>query len=432
VNQPFPFIYISVTNKNQVAQLNTDTGAKNWQVNSHGIAPSRTAVALDGTVWVGNRCLVGGRDNDYTCSSMAHLDLNGNLICRADIPGWVRGVAIDADGNVWAGTWNGQAVWKVHGSNVDMTQSPPRCQVLGNLPLGVSIYGVAVDGRGFLWTASNPTKKVRVSNITLADTVPNPSYYGIAIDKQNRVWFGGWNGNGNMHRIDGDPPYAALDVAGTQGVTAVTVHPDGSVWGSIYCQGVCTARGAYKVTLNAGGSAVLSTQYLPDPEGQSNHGIAPDRLGKVWSPQVWLRGYVNRWTTAGVREALFPVDVGQELYTYSDMTGIQLRTITTREGHWFQTFDSAYLAPVWDHIEWTAMVPAGTAVSVQARAADNPAQFAAGTATAWCGPFTTSPASLAGCAFLNNHRYLQLDVKLSTTIDGVRPTVSDVKVFWSY
>jgi hypothetical protein len=39
---------------------------------------------------------------------------------------------------------------------------------------------------------------------------------------------------------------------------------------------------------------------------------------------------------------------------------------------------------------------------------------------------------LSGCAFLNNHRYLQLDVKLSTTIDGVRPTVSGVKVFWSY
>jgi hypothetical protein len=73
-------------------------------------------------------------------------------------------------------------------------------------------------------------------------------------------------------------------------------------------------------------------------------------------------------------------------------------------------------------------------VTVQARAADNPADFASGmgSVTAWCGPFSASPASLSGCAFLNNHRYLQLDVKLNTTIDGVRPVVSDVKVIWSY
>jgi hypothetical protein len=210
-NQLLPNIFIAVTNKNEVARLDTDTGAKIWQRPSFGVNPSRTAVALDGTVWVGNRCLIGGRDSDFTCSSMAHLDLNGNLICRADIPGWVRGVAIDADGNVWAGTWIGQAVWKVHGSNVDMTQTPPRCQVLGSLALGVPIYGLAVDGRGFLWTASNPSKKVRVSNITLVDTVAHSGYYGIAIDKQHRVWFGGWNGNVNMHRIDGDPPYAGRD-----------------------------------------------------------------------------------------------------------------------------------------------------------------------------------------------------------------------------
>jgi hypothetical protein len=431
-NTIYPYIYISVTNQNKVAQLNTDTGVKNWEMPSWGVNPSRTAVALDGTVWVGNRGLVCD-ENDFTCSSMAHLDLNGNLICRADIPGWVRGVAIDAEGNAWAGTWNGMAVWKVHGSNVDTSQSPPRCQIVGSLALGVPIYGLAIDGRGFLWTASSPTMKVATSTISLEATVPNPSYYGIAIDGANRVWFGGLNGSGDMHRIDGDSPYSVLST-GVYGITAVTVHPDGTVWGSSYGG---SPLGIVKLTLNAAGTAIQTTQYFPDPEGFSNHGVAVDRAGKLWSPQVWLKGTVNRWTPSGTRDGRFTVDSGQELYTYSDMTGIQLRTFTVHEGHWIQSYDSGYAMPVWDHAEWTANLPAGTSVTVQLRAADTAAGFAGGTATAWCGPFTsTSGANTAAlqpaCAFLNGHRWVQADVKLATTANGARPSFSDFKVFWSY
>ncbi|MFZ5469118.1 MAG: MopE-related protein [Myxococcota bacterium] len=430
-----PFIYIAVTNRNQVAQLNTETGVKQWQKSSYGIYPSRTAVALDGTVWVGNRCLISGRDNDFTCSSMAHLDLNGDLICRADVPGWVRGVAIDARGNVWAGTWNGRSVYKVSGTAVDSSVSPPRCQIIGSLNLGVSIYGLAVDGRGYLWTASNPAKKVNTTSITLVDTVTNPSFYGIAIDTANRVWYGGLSGGGAMHRIDGDPPYSVLNT-GVTGITAVTVHPDGTIWGSSYSG---TPRGVVKITLDAAGTAVQTIERFADPEGRNNHGIAVDRAGKIWSPQVNLNytpgsdiGYVNRWTTAGVRENRFAVDPGYSQYTYSDMTGIQLRTITVREGHWIQDFDSGYQNPVWNRVEWTEVKPAGTTVDVSVRSADTEAAFGAGQATAWC-PVTASGTPLnPACSFLNGHRWLQVDITLGTTSDGVKPSVSDVKVFWSY
>ncbi|MGC4120406.1 MAG: MopE-related protein [Myxococcales bacterium] len=427
-----PYIYIATTNLNQVAQLNTETGQKMWQRDTYGMMPSRTAVALDGSVWVGNRCLVGGREDDYTCSSMSHLSVTGDLICRADVAGWVRGVAIDGEGYAWAGTYNGQTVVKVSGTDVDTTQSPPRCRIVSTLNVGVQVYGLAIDGRGYLWTASSPTKKVDTRTATLVDTVPNPAFYGIAIDKQNRVWFGGWNGGNNMHRVDGDPPYAITDVPNTKGVTAVTVHPDGSIWGSIYCQGSCNERGVYKVSLDAAGNSVTNVQYFPDPEGQSNHGIAPDKAGKLWSPQVWAVGRVNRWDVNGNREANFEVQNGQELYTYSDMTGIQLRTITTREGHWYQDFDSGYTSPTWDHAEWVPSVPAGTTVTVQFRAADSEAGFAGGQATAWCGPFSTSPSSFAACPQLNGHRWIQADVRLDTTQDGVRPSFSDLKLFWAH
>ncbi|HEY3452289.1 MAG TPA: MopE-related protein [Myxococcales bacterium] len=423
-----PFIYIAATNKNEVAQLNTETGQKMWQKPTYGMFPSRTAVALDGTVWVGNRCLTGGSENDFNCSSMAHLNLNGDLICRADIPGWVRGVAIDAEGYVWAGTYNGMSVWKVSGTDVDNSQSPPRCRIVTNINLGVAVYGLAVDGRGVLWTATSPSKKIDTVTATVLETVNHDGFYGIAIDKQNRVWFGGWNGSTDMQRVDPEPPHDVLHT-GAYGITAVTVHPDGSVWGSSYGG---DPYGVVKVTLDATGGSVANVQFFADPEGRQNHGIAPDKAGKLWSPQVWLVGRVNRWDVNGNREANFEVENGQELYTYSDMTGIQLRTITTREGHWFQVFDSGYAQPVWDHAEWVAATPAGTSVTVQFRSADSAAGFAGGQATAWCGPFPASPAAFAGCPQLNGHRFMQADVKLDTTQDGVKPSFSNLKLFWAH
>jgi hypothetical protein len=298
----------------------------------------------------------------------------------------------------------------------------------------VSVYGLAIDGRGFLWTASEPTKKIEIASNTVVDTVSHGSFYGIAIDASNRVWFGGWNGSGDMHRLDPEPPHTVLHT-NLMGVTAVTVHPDGSIWGSEYGGPDYGGPpyGIVKVVLDATGTQVASAQSFPDPDGSQNHGVAVDRAGKIWSPQVWLKGTVNRWLPTGIRDTRFDVDTNQgDLYTYSDMTGIQLRTITTREGHWYQDFDSGYPNPAWDHAEWTANAPAGTSATVQFRAADSEAGFNSGTATPWCGPFAASPGAFATCPFLNGHRWMQADVKLSTTQDGLRPTFSDLKLFWAH
>ena len=160
----------------------------------------------------------------------------------------------------------------------------------------------------------------------------------------------------------------------------------------IYGAGIVTQRGAYRVTLDATGNAVSKVDDLADPQGASNHGIAVDKAGKVWSPQVTLDytsgndyGTVNRWNSNATFDQRFNVDPGNTLYTYSDMTGIQLRTITTRDGHWYQVFDSAYNKPVWDHLEFTSTTPAGTSVTIEVRAGDSVASFSNGTATAWCG-----------------------------------------------
>ena len=412
------FIYIAVTNKNEVAQLDTDTGQKMWQAPSGGCQPSRTAVAEDGSVWVGNRGHNGCDPNNIEHSNLVHLDRDdGHMICRADIAGLVRGVAIDANGDVWAGTWNGQTLWHVDGTAVDNTQSPPRCLIKGSYPLGVSIYGLTVDPNGNVWTASTPTIRFEIATTTW-QSFANEWFYGIAPDGAGRVWFGGWSGGGNIH---------AIDIGGTQSintgianVTAVTVHPNGTIWGSSY--------GTHQIV---GYDPVTQQQICtaPIPSGTNPHGIAVDRMGRIWSPSRFGSGSVNVFDTSCNHIATYEVDAGQELYSYSDMTGHLLQNFTHPHGVWTQVFDSGYDHPYWNRVEWDADVPPNTAVVVSVRASNSATDFSA---SQECGPFDTTPAMLAACPFLNDNRYLQVAVTLSTSQNGSRPILHAVRAYWAY
>ena len=84
----------------------------------------------------------------FSSPALADLDADGNKICMVDAPGRCRGVAIDGDGNVWFGTWEGQTIYKVHGENVvgSGCSSPPCCELLATIPITTNIYGLAVDG----------------------------------------------------------------------------------------------------------------------------------------------------------------------------------------------------------------------------------------------------------------------------------------------
>ncbi len=414
----FDYIYIAVTNRGQVAQLDTTTGAVNWIRSSYGQNPSRTSVAFDGSVWVGNRGF--GDPSNVAISNLVHLGTDGNIICRAaGATGLIRGVAIDAEGNVWAGAYNGRRVYRVSGTVVDTTTSPPTCQLMASYDVGQNVYGLAVDPDGYVWTSSTPAVRIRISD-GMITTFTNPSHYGIAPDGAGRTWYGSWSGGGAMHSVD----RATLAVTNTtvpDPVTGITVHPDGSVWG--------TAYGANRIHAwdPALGRLRCSTA-IPAGTGTNPHGIAVDRAGRIWAPNRY-GGYVNVYdSTTCAPLASYVVAAGEELYSYSDMTGHLLRTFTAPEGHWYQVFDSGYADAYWNAASWVADVPADSSVEVTVRASDSPTDFSGSTV---CGPFTSSPADLTGCA-LGRHRYLQLDVVLRSTRSGARPIVYSVDATWAY
>jgi streptogramin lyase len=414
----YDYIYIAVTNAAQVAQVDTTTGVVNWLRPSHGQNPSRTSVALDGSVWVGNR---GFADpSNVAVSNLVHLDTAGNLVCRAaGVTGLIRGVAIDAEGNVWAGAFNGRRVYRVSGTDVDTTTSPPTCRLMATYDVPVNVYGLAVDPDGYVWTASTPAIRIRISD-GMQTSATHPAYYGIAADGAGRTWSGSWSGGGAMHAIN-RTTLAVTTTTVPDPVTAVTVHPDGSVWG--------TAYGANRIhAWDPALGRVRCSTAIPAGTGTNPHGIAVDRLGRIWAPNRY-GGYVNVYdSTTCAPIASYVVSAGQELYSYSDMTGHLLRTFTAPEGHWYQVFDSGYADAYWNEVSWVADVPPDSAVEVSVRASDDPTDFSGSVV---CGPYTSTPADISGCG-LGRHRYLQLDVVLRSRRSGSRPIVYRVDARWAY
>jgi hypothetical protein len=135
------------------------------------------------------------------------------------------------------------------------------------------------------------------------------------------------------------------------------------------------------------------------------------------------------YTTGPTGQPAIPVAPGAQLYTYSDMTGAQLRTITTRAGHWIQNFDAGYPRADWFRVSWVENVPPGSSVEALVRTADAVADL---TGSTWsCGPLTAPPFDLSGCPQLNGHRYAAVELVLRSTVDGVRPSARDIAVEWS-
>lgn len=439
-----PFIYIAVNSRHELAQLNTNTGAKNWQVPSLGLNPSRTAVAWDYSVWVANRGY-GGDTNNPDHSNVVHFDVDGNFICRADAIGLARGLAIDADGFVWAGAYSTQRIMRI---------DPMTCEITDDFYVGVNVYGLAIDGDGYLWTASSSGSMgayaVRVDTRAAdpASTVeyyPNPWHYGITVDLDGNIWVGGHSGGGPVHRFS--PPtwdradgsvYNVTGIAfapeSVAGPSVVTTGPAG-IWGSQY-----SINRVAHVDPTSMAEVCSSAISCDDGSGYTGtcanpHGVAALADGTIWVP-IRFGGFVNVFDRDCNLLHVYPVDPGQELYTYSDMAGTQLMTVTARQGHWVQNFDSGYDDPFWSSVTWTANpLPPETSVNVTVVGAENEADLSASPSVA-CGPFSSvegpNEASLADCAAIQGLRWVQVDLEMRTTVNEIRPVVHDVAVHWAY
>ena len=214
---------------------------------------------------------------------------------------------------------------------------------------------------------------------------------------------------------DGDATYRQFGPPIPQNRGVAVTPLDNHVW--VACSGAGTVT---RLDNNGNVLAVIET-------GSEPTGVAVDAGGKVWATNMGSNNAVRIDPQAGadgLGAVDLTVDLGPEAspYNYSDMTGTVAVVSTSPQGFWTVVQDSQRAGFAWGHISWNrepeGSVPAGSAIVVEARAADSMAGLGGQ-------PFVAVdndvPFNLSG-------RYIEVRVTLKASPDARSPVLSDVRI----
>lgn len=354
-----PFIWIANSAENSVSKLSTRSGEELDRFHV-GTDPSRTAVDLDGDVYVASR-------ESHELTKIASHDCIGAACLVFTVPTCqgARGVAVDAHNQVWVGglTDDQTACLQLH--------EPDTGAVLAsysNLP--GRVYGLALDSRGQVWGVLNPGNQLaRLGrsgrSVELYEPPDGASLYGIAVDLQGRIWCGD-NSRGGVLRFDpGTSHWESFgdDEGAGRGVAADAA---GNIW-------VADSGRALLLKFD-GATGQLKGRY--ETGGIGPVGVAIDREQFVW--------VVNQGTDTAARiepqrggiVGAYPV--GRGPYTYSDMTGYALNTFVATRGMYTVAFQAVPLdlrliqPPDGSIVPTVAVDPVPLAVEVERYDSDDP------------------------------------------------------------
>ncbi|MCX8110308.1 MAG: hypothetical protein N3D15_03545, partial [Syntrophorhabdaceae bacterium] len=436
-----PFIWIPNSNEGTISKIDTRTGDElgRYRVSPPNVYgdPSRTTVDLQGNCWVGNRqggtvVKVGLNENgqcvDRNGNGKIDTSTGGNnvldwgqdecvLLEVVVIPGkeatyvpgknpgsysnqpYPRGVAIDASNNVWASTFNAYKFYYIDGKTgtilktIDVSSS------------GHTSYGLVVDSFGILWSSGASGNNVlRLDPKTGAFTKINTPHlvYGLGLDKSNHLFAAGLNW-GRLTRIN----TATGQIEWTKDIgknpRSIAVTNDGDLWVTNYQYGSVTRLsndGVVKATISVGGEPT---------------GVAVDAEGKVWAVN-----YYDKITR--IDPATNKVDLDKQIrgnhYSYSDMTGIIARSMTTRIGTWTVVFDARSDGTKWQGVTWNGTEPQGTSIKVRVRSSKDKNTWSAWEDVAKGGELKITP----------DGRYLQVETTLQILSGEVSPVLNDLTV----
>jgi streptogramin lyase len=423
------YLWVANSQDDTVSQLDTHTGL---EVGRYAVCddPSRTSVDLWGNVYVGCRgddrvakIIVDEKlcpdrnENTFTDTSR---DLDGDGRVRdnevlplgedecvawivqplgADLEATFRGVAVDRWGKPWVGT-----MWEAGERGFVVLQLDPFTgavtREIPDLPTGV--YGMALDQRGRLWGAGRDTGMLLRVDVeedppAVAAYMPEEicgnghTFYGIVVDRNGRIWLG----NSQcpfVYRFDPDTEQFetfAVDVDRLGYTRGIAADRDGNIVVAHHtwtCQ-----RGNAVSVLDAETGEVRKTVSFGADGVAGPVGVAFDARGFLWS--------VNQCTNEalkldlGSEQVVLRQPVGNAPYTYSDMTGYNLRTFVVPSGYYRHTFAGwPQFGTDWRRLDVTAYLPASAYLDVRVRAALTVARLQSAPWSPFLGPFP--PASL--------------------------------------
>ncbi|NHJ20927.1 MAG: hypothetical protein EAX91_08300 [Candidatus Lokiarchaeota archaeon] len=499
-----PYIWVPNTGQGTVSKVNTDTGdelgrywvmpdPQNPDYIGKSSSPSRTTVDLQGNCWVGNRdagtvVKIGlfeagiwdDRNGDGICTTSS--DDNGNgIIDGTELLPWgedecvlfevvlykghegtfapgdyhgpydtshwrtsPRGLAIDAENNLWAGTcptdyrgypYSMSCVYhRINGETgaIEVSLDVP----------GHYAYGAVIDSNGTLWSSNRPTGagtphilRLNTTDLTFEKIfLTNSRYmsYGITLDGRDHLFASGWTDNVlsrlDINRkvgssfpsniIEWSKPGIFPSVDYYWNMRGVACTSDGDVWVAS-----TTKNKVYRLSNDGVLLKEISLDWLGDGLARDPTGVSVDSNGKVWVVGTGLESIMRIDPNLG-SDNLGGVDLEKYIigsggqYGYSDMTGYLSRTITTKTGTWTITFDSDESDTPWGTVSWNGEEPEGTSIIVKVRSSDDESTW-----SAW--ETVTNGELLSSTP---NGRYLQIESTLQILEGDVSPILEDLTV----
>ena len=420
------FIYFPISNLNQVTKMVLATGKIEWHFNLDVIRtggnPSRTSVDANGNLWVGLR----------NGTELVSIDPQGKLRGYAHVGSGVRSVAFDLQGFVWAGGTSGNAMYKIN-PNVyadpvkkifkteaivkptdlapnysDGTRCAANAAGCNHKPGYISPYGAVVASDGSIWVSNRFQSSVfridgKTNKITHGFSISGS--YGIAADRVGGVWIANWD---NRYVNQRDATTGALIKKWNVGdnCRGMILGPFGKMW-------VANSVANNQIT-----SMDPVTGVMTKINGLGSHmiGIGADltgSLGHIWGIS-YNDGHVykvdaktlkytgtryqlcgapgTKCANTGCRFCSSPTQA--QAYTYSDVTGFQLKSINTpAKGTWNVVYKPGCKGN-YSNITWNGTNPTDTTTQVRIRTASTQA----GLATATWGAYTDSGKALGNHA----------------------------------
>ena len=410
-----PFIWVP-GDEGVVSKVDTETGDElgRYRVALYGGSPSRTSVDLEGNVWVGLRTAgtvvkIGlyeagqyiDRNEDGIIQTSRDLDGDGD-ITGAEILPWgqdecvlfevvlvpghegtyvpgtyegpydtdywgtsPRGLAVDAENNLWVGTGSPQKLYYIDGATGEILD------VVDVSPWDHYTYGATIDRNGILWllhrwhypTEPTPTELLRVdpSDLESIRAVHLPyEQYALALDYLGHLFLTGWESN-KLFKVDieTDEMIWVKDTPEGCARGVVVTAKDNHVWVADTCRDSV-------LRYDNDGNLIAEIEGLTGPSS-----IAVDAAGKIWATDSHSE-YIHR-----IDPETNTIDLSKRLsgtgghYSYSDMTGEVLTTMVPRIGTWTVIHDSNRAGTAWETISWTGEEPEGTLIKAEARSSYN-------------------------------------------------------------
>jgi hypothetical protein len=361
------FIWIANTAEGTVSKVDTRTVtevARYWTCQAGGYAcdPSRTSVNLHGDAVVTNRQASPSSITKFAANVNECIDRNGNDQIDTstgpnDVKAWgedecmiwhtplptgtlfpdgnhgARATAWDGledpitgqGGHVYVGTctWgmNGDAVFVFDGDTGEVVSHV-------TIPELDCSYGGAMDGKGsfWIWNSGSSSLLKLEAEWLFWSSVPISCGYGITADAQGRIWTGG---GGSVPGFSScvsryDPSTGVEDAVGVAGAQFLRGIAVGVKKSAGYVWAADTPGTLYQLD-----QETMAVVNAWQPSSNDNMiGAAVDFEGYVWTVS---NNYSKAWKFDLDNGTFADIVVGLNPYTYSDMTGVQLRNVVPVE-----------------------------------------------------------------------------------------------------